>query len=169
MADLMARRTNNIRQAPKPLKFYQRLVLNQWMLTLFGVNRFEELSEDLKGPHLEGLDENNVSKFHHALKLRLFESEELPHDLLLAYDQNIVRHWKHITDRRNATEKRTLWPKYFQYLTLLFAEIYLDRYFRDGEKLLKDLNAHVEAFNADKPSGDQVDAFVAEDLKKLAF
>lgn len=153
----------------KPLKFYQRLVLNQWMLTLFGVNRFEELAEDLKGPHLEGLDENNVSKFHHALKLRLFESTELPHDLLLAYDQNIVRHWKQIVTRRNAREKRTLWAKYFQYLTLLFAEIYLDRYFRDAEKLLKDLNAHVEAFNTDRPSVDQVKPFVADDLKKLAF
>lgn len=33
----------------------------------------------------------------------------------------------------------------------------------------KDLNAHVEAFNADKPKTDQVDAFAAADLKKLAF
>jgi len=169
----MARATGSRRRASapavKPLKFYQRLVLNQWLLRRFGVNRFEELAEDLKGPHLEGLDENNVSKFHHALKLRLFESAELPHDLLLAYDQNIVRHWKQITKRRNATESRTLWPKYFQYLSLLLTEVYLDRYFRDADKLLKDLNAHVEAFNADKPKGDQVDSYVSDDLKKLAF
>ena len=106
--------------AAKPLKFHQRLVLNQWMLGLFGVTRFEELAKDLKGAHLEGLDENNVSYLHQALRLRLFERKELPHDLLLAYDQNIVRHWRQITERRNAEEKRLLKFKYFQYLTLLF-------------------------------------------------
>jgi hypothetical protein len=155
--------------ASKPLKFYQRLVLNQWMLSLFGVARFEDLAGDLKGAHLEGLDENNVSNFHQALRLRLFERKELPHDLLLAYDQNIVRHWRQITERRNAQEKRLLKLKYFQYLTLLFTEIYLDRWFRDPDKLLADLNARVEAFNEDKPQGDRVDPYVAEDLRKLAF
>jgi hypothetical protein len=139
------------------------------MLGLFGVNRFEELAGDLKGAHLEGLDENNVSNFHQALRLRLFERKELPHDLLLAYDQNIVRHWRQITERRNAQEKRLLKLKYFQYLTLLFTEIYLDRWFRDPDKLLADLNAHVGAFNEDKPQGDRVDAYAPEDLRKLAF
>jgi len=37
--------------------------------------------------------------------------------------------------------------KYFQWLTLLFAEIYLDRYFKDPEGLLDDLNGYVERFN----------------------
>jgi hypothetical protein len=155
--------------AAKPLKFHQRLVLNQWMLGLFGVTRFEELAKDLKGAHLEGLDENNVSYLHQALRLRLFERKELPHDLLLAYDQNIVRHWRQITERRNAEEKRLLKFKYFQYLTLLFAEIYLDRWFRDPDKLLSDLNAHVAAFNEDKSQGDRVGEYASEDLRKLAF
>ena len=76
-----------IRKPNPPLKFHRKLVLHQWMLGLFGVARFEELAGDLKGAHLEGLDENNVSNFHQALRLRLFERKELPHDLLLAYDQ----------------------------------------------------------------------------------
>jgi hypothetical protein len=154
---------------PKSLKFHQRLVLNQWMLGLFGVARFEELAADLKSDHLEGLDENNVSNFHHALRLRLFERTELPHEFLLACDQNIVRHWKQITERRNAQEKRLLRLKYFQYLTLLFTEIYLDRWFCDTNKLLADLNAHVVLFNEDKPQGDRVIAYALEDLQKLAF
>jgi len=139
------------------------------MLGLFGVSRFEELAADLKGAYLEGLDENNVSNFHQALRLRLFERKELPRDLLLAYDQNIVRHWRQITDRRNAEEKRLLKFKYFQYLTLLFSEIYLDRWFRDPDQLLADLNAHVEAFNEDKPQGDRLSEYAPEDLRKLAF
>jgi hypothetical protein len=38
-----------------------------------------------------------------------------------------------------------------------------------SDALLSSLNAHVEAFNADKPKGDQVDLYLADDLKKLAF
>jgi hypothetical protein len=52
---MAARRTNKTRLTSKPLKFYQRLVLNQWMLTLFGVNYLEELSEDLKGRRVVGV------------------------------------------------------------------------------------------------------------------
>jgi hypothetical protein len=82
------------------LRFEQRLVLHQWLLGLFGVSSFDRLVAKLKAPELEGFDENNVTRFHHQLRL-LFDRPELPHDLLLAYDQNIVRHWKRITERRN--------------------------------------------------------------------
>jgi hypothetical protein len=114
--------------------------------------------------------------------LRLvYHNEELPNDLLLAYDENIVRHWKRITERRNRGG-HVLHMKYFQYLALLFTEIYLDRYFRGPEKLLADLNAHVEAFNAGQvhvpgagvpggpiPEASRVDAFTRDDLNKVAF
>src|SRR5688572_23087346 len=107
----------------------KRLVLNQWMLGLFNVVRFEQLKGLLGGDNLEGVDSENVSKFHHVLKQSLLRlTGGLTPDLLLAYDQNIVRHWKAITDRRNRIEKRVLWPKYFQYLALLFTEIYLDHF-----------------------------------------
>ncbi len=57
---------------------------------------------------------------------------------------------------------------------MLFSEIYLDRYFRDPEALLKELNAQVAACNADKPEADRIAAFdeAAEawpQLNKLAF
>ena len=38
----------------------------------------------------EGLDENNVHHFHHALTAQLFNLTQLPTELLLEYDQNIV-------------------------------------------------------------------------------
>ena len=70
-------------------------------------------------------------------------------------------------------EEPIVW-KYFQYLTLLFSEIYLDRYFRDPKALLVELNAQVAAYNADKPEVDRIAAFdeTAEawpQLNKLAF
>ena len=84
-------------------------------------------------PELEGFDADNVSRFCNALRARIFDRAALPGDLLLAYDQNIVRHWRQITERRNRVEGRVLYPKYFQYLALLCTEIYLDRYFRDRD------------------------------------
>jgi hypothetical protein len=151
------------------------------MLGLFGVRTFEKLAENLKAPEYEGFDENNVSRFHHNLRL-LIERPGLPHDLLLAYDQNIVRHWRRIAERRNHGGPY-LYPKYFQYLALLFTEIYLDRYFRDPERLLADLNQQVAVFNeggslfgpaAGAPAGpvpaaSRVEPFTTQDLNKLAF
>jgi len=152
----------------KPLRFDEKLVLNQWMLRLFEVESFNKLAEWLKDPELEGFDEDNVSRHCRVLQSRLFDRLELPSHVLLGYDQNIVRHWKKITEIRNLSG-HTLYPKYFQYLSLLFAEIYLDRYFRDKNGLLASLNAHVELFNADKQDRDKVPPYRPEDLNKLAF
>lgn len=144
-------------------------MLNQWMLSLFEVSSFDQLAEGMKTPDLEGFDEDNISRFYHFLRARLFDRAELPFEVLLNYDQNIVRHWKAITERRNKNDGRTHHPKYFQYLSLLFTEIYLDRYLRDHQKLLADLNAQVDIFNADKPERDRVNRYELEDLNKLAF
>ncbi len=151
-------------QAPA-LRFDQRLVLNQWILGLFEADSFIPLTEGLHDTALEGVDENNVSRFHHVIAARLFERKQLSRDILLAYDQNIVRHTQAISARRSEPLR---W-KYFQYLGLLFTEIYLDRYFRDAEQLLSDLNDQVAAFNADKGERDQIKPYTADDLRKLAF
>lgn len=117
-----------------PLRFDEKLILNQWMLSLFEATNLEKLADPLKAPGLESLDENNVSNFLHQLKL-LWDYEAFPGDTLLAYDQNIVKH----TQRLNARRKEPIRWKYFQYLSLLFTEIYLDRHFRDPERLLAEL------------------------------
>jgi hypothetical protein len=150
------------------LKFDERLVLLQWMLGLFEVGSFDQLAEILKDPQLEGFDEDNVSRFHRELAHRRFEREQLPPDVLLGYDQNIVRHWRAITDRRGQAGQ-PLYPKYFQYLALLFTEIYLDRYFDDADALLRSLNRQVERFNDTAPRADQLSPFRPEELRKLAF
>ena len=154
--------------------FAYKLVLNQWLLSLFNVNRFEELAEHLRNEALEGLDENNIHHFHHALTVELFNLTQLPTELLLEYDQNIVKHTQRLNERRTTRGKDPVVWKYFQYLTLLFSEIYLDRYFRDPEALLVELNEQVDAYNAEKPEADRVTAFdeSAEawpQLNKLAF
>ena len=158
------------RRAPavRPLKFDQKLILAQWMFDLFEVHDFSVLAEWLRDPELEGFDENNVSHYYHVLTARLIQRQALPADVLLTYDQNIVRHWKRITEKRNR-QGNHLYPKYFQYLTLLLTEIYLDRYFGNPEKLLADLNAKVEAFNADQEEVNQVSPYRLEELNKVAY
>jgi hypothetical protein len=168
MAPRTARRSReNGRSSERPLRFEQRLVLHQWLLGLFGVSSFERLAANLRAPELEGFDENNVSRFYHQLRL-LFEQPELPHDILLAYDQNIVRHWRQITEKRNHAGP-FLYPKYFQYLALLFTEIYLDRYFRDPDGLLAQLNERVTAFNQTAPEASRIEPYSKQDLNKVAF
>lgn len=163
-----ARRVRNARTQTAPLRFDQRLVLNRWMLSLFEADNFEQLAKIFEAPDAEGFDADNVSLFHQRLATRRFERKELSAQQLLEYDQSITRHWLAITERRNLAGHR-LYPKYFQYLSLLFTEIYLDRYFRDPARLLADLNAHVREFNAEQPPASQLEAYEAGELNKLAF
>jgi hypothetical protein len=154
--------------------FPYKLILNQWLLSLFNVEKLESLAEHLKNEALEGMDENNVHRFHHALTAQLFNLTELPTELLLEYDQNIVRHTLRLNERRMTRGEEPIVWKYFQYLSLLFGEIYLDHYFRDPADLVKRLNQQVDAYNADKPEADHVgkldeSAEAWPQLNKLAF
>ena len=156
------------------LPFTYKLVLNQWLLSLFNVKRFEEVAEPLRNEALEGLDENNVHRFHHALTAQHFNLTQLPAELLLEYDQNIVTHTLRLNERRITRGEEPIVWKYFQYLALLFTEIYLDRYFRDPKALLLALNEQIGAYNGDKPEGAQLkpldaDAEAWQQLNKLAF
>lgn len=152
-------------------KLTYSLVLNRYLLSLFGCKSMDAISEHLKDPALEGWDENNVSYFHHNLISRLFhfkagETSYLDRETLLKYDANIYRYTRHISEGRDAQIK---W-KYFQYLSLLFTEIYLDRYFSDRAGLLADLNVYLtEVFNADEKTYHGIEAFTEKDLNKIAF
>ena len=84
----------------KAFKFDQRLVLANWLLDLIGVATFEDLAKNMRDPAFEGFGEDGISKYHQNMRL-LFDRPELPNDVLLAYDENIVRHWKRITEKRS--------------------------------------------------------------------
>ena len=166
----MARRRKTRPQVP----FAQKLVLNQWVLSLFNVSRFEQLAEHLREEELEGLDENNIHRFYHALTTHHFELPLLPPELLLDYDQNIVKHTQRLNERRIRHGKEPVVWKYFQYFALVFTEIYLDRYFRDPKVLLAELNTQVDAYNTDKLEADRIEPFddaseAWPQLNKLSF
>lgn len=161
----MARRR---RQAPVRLKFDQKLVLFKWMLDLFEVPDFQDLAKELKAPELEGFDEENFTLYLNVLQSRLFDREKISNDMLAYYDNNISSYWRKISKKRNV-DGYPLNPKYFQYLSLLLTEIYLDRYFTNKEQLFSDLNAYVDQFNQNTTQHNQVDRYQQQDLNKIAF
>lgn len=160
------KKTAKKRAKKQALKFNKRLVLNQYLLSLLGVKSFEDLAIYVNKMENEGLTEDRVSRFHHAVVQALpISGAELTADALLAYDDNIVSHTLAIQGKRPAP---ITW-KYFQYLGLLFTEIYLDRYMNQRENLLEALNAYRIRFNTDKSAADQIEPYVEDDLSKIAF
>lgn len=164
------------RNSRPSLPFDQKLVLHHWILSLFGVERFDQLADTLRDETLQGMDENHIHRFHHELCLRLpaVQRPELPDSLLLEYDQAIASVTLRLNQRRITRGEPAIVWKYYQYLALLFTEIYLDRYFRDADALARALNAYIKAYNEDFDTGDRVDALDEADdawsqLNKLAF
>ncbi|MDY0222790.1 MAG: DEAD/DEAH box helicase family protein [Desulfobacterium sp.] len=164
-------------QGPKQHKFRDKLLLNQWLISLFGIDPLQEdakerpfhkLAEPIRDSRLEGLDKDNLHNFYHALvNSNLFWGDltELSKAQLLAYEENIVHH----TQAINAKRHRPVVWKYYQWLSLLFVEIYLDRYFSDRESLLKALNEYVDRFNSRWPEYSDMDYFNEDELNKLSL
>lgn len=155
----------NSQQGNEPqLKFYQKLLLNRYLLKQFGVSRFQDLAADLKKPALEEIDNEGVTGFFKQMVLNLGPRLKLPQEKLAEYDLNIVSHLRRINERRD----EPLSLKYFQYLSLLFVEYYLDHYFNHRQALLDDLNGFVADFNAQYPN-DAVEPYKDSDLNKIAI
>ena len=160
----MAKQRKNSTRTTAPAKLKDALVLNKFLLKLFGATSFDAFSKDLKDSTLEGYDENNISHFYHELITRMYASSALKKEQLLEYDQNIYSFTKTISEKQH---KPITW-KYFQYLSLLFTEIYLDKYFSLQSPLLDSLNAFVDEIN-NCGSGFTSSKFQLSDLNKLAF
>jgi len=161
---------------PKPHAFRNKLLLNQWLISCFGIDPlsterkrpFHKLAKPIRDPRMEGMDNDNLHHFYHALKesdLLLNEAHSISPEKLLMYEENIVRHTQVI----NAKRKRPVIWKYYQWLSLLFVELYLDHYFTDKERLLQELNNFVSRFNVRWPEHTDVNNFVEEDLNKLSL
>ena len=165
----------------KPHSFRNKLLLNQWLMSLFGIDPladntlrgekvrpFHLLTDPIKDTRQEGLDHDNLHHFYHALvSSNLFWNDlcALSKEQLLVYEENIGRHTQTINEKRH---RPVVW-KYYQWLTLLFVEIYLDRFFGDREGLLNSLNAFVDRFNQHWVDYANVPLYGEDDLNKLCM
>ncbi len=156
------------RAGGKKRSFHQELVLNRWMLGFFKGGSMGALKMRLGDDRHEGIDEDGQTKFFHELTRNLFEVDRVSEADLRRYDLNIVAHWQTITAQRNKLEGHELQMKYFQHLSLLFTEIYLDWYFNKRQALLDGLNAELQLYSAE-PGAEPFRPFEADDLNKVAF
>jgi len=157
-------RSSSRRAAPS-LKFFERLVLFKYFLAQFGHTKFKNFSEEMKRVDNEGFDEKNNTYYYHFISEHYCGDEKLDRDTILRYDENIVRYTKKISEKRGELIK---W-KYYQYLSLLFTEMYLDQYFADKDTFLHKLNLFAGQFNDDIPEVDRVGCFEAAALNKVAL
>lgn len=159
------------RRAKMKLPLARKLVLNRWVLGEFGIESFADLSKSLGTEPREGLDESNVHWFHHELCRIPHELRpRLPNDLLLAHDQSIVSVTRRLNESRLRRGKRRIRWKYFQYLSLLFSEIYLERYFTDPEGLRAPLNNVIRSYNSALAAGHVSkgrETYVGEMLRRI--
>ena len=99
---------------------------------------------------------------------------ELSDEVLLDDDQAIVSATQRLNERRITRGESPIVWKYFQYLALLFTEIYLDRYFRDPRALLLAINQRIAMLNEHRDEPDRI-AMLDEtadawpQLNKIAF
>jgi hypothetical protein len=128
------------------VSFPHRLVLNRFFLKLLGsdvynldLDPFRDATKSFIEESLELHEEDGTSRYYQEL-IRIIPSDSIfSPEMLLDFDENIKRHTNEINEKRSS---KIRW-KYFQYLSLLFTEIYLDWYFRDADDLLNELNNHL--------------------------
>ena len=146
--------------------FHDKIVLNKYLLSLFGIDAIGskivsknglEVFKELKLSSTEGYTEEGNTKVLEQLKAHLYLTEDLTESMLQQYDENIVRYTHEISEGR---DELIVW-KYFQYLSLLFTEIYLDKFFSNKKQLQHDLNQFVKKFNA-----KEVEEHIGRKLKK---
>ena len=123
------------------------LVLNKYMLSLLGVDDFKDLQDVFKNAPL-GVDLNSGKTHFRELLENAFQRIKLSHDDLDRYDDNIQSYLKRINVQRET--KITL--KYFQYLSILFTEIYLDMLKNNKAQFLNDLNEFLKKYKENKKS-----------------
>lgn len=150
------------KQSLDQISFSKRLVLANYFLNLFGVKSISSFGEVFNDEFYEGFDNNgNTNYYSHILKLAHGKKDfKLNLDKLKLYDDNIVEYVNKIGMKRGG-----LTLKYFQYISVLFTEIYLDKYFNNKVEFLEELND----FLLKEEMNKYVSLFDEKDLKKLAF
>ena len=158
----------------KPIEmFHHSLALSRWALRIFRGQSVETLGKSLNRREYEGVnEESGHTRFYDLLISNLlFDPDYLSSESLAAYDLRIVGYWARITKdsaRRDATGN-PIRMKYYQYLTLLVTEVYLDCYFNRRTQLLAELNEEIAVVNHALPAKARLHPSVAENLSKVAF
>lgn len=147
--------------------FNEHLVLFEYFLQQFGKSTLKTLAGKLNDADYEGYDENQHTHFYnYLLRLCIVNKDEvkISKDKLSIYDENICRYVKQIGQNRGG-----IVLKYFQYISLLFSEMYLDRYFTEQDSFIADLNSFLEENRTATLVQIDFKPYTVENMRKLAF
>ncbi len=145
-------------------KLDNHLTLHAWLNSHFGYKSTLDLLNDVKDAE-EGFNVSGHSAVCEFLMYRAAPNSVIE-QALPTYDANIKRHLSVINDTRS----QPIVLRYFQYLALLYTEIFLDWRFNRPREFLRQLNDFVQKRNDAKAPGDAMDTnFTDSDLEKLAF
>ncbi|OQA67638.1 MAG: Type III restriction enzyme, res subunit [Candidatus Diapherotrites archaeon ADurb.Bin253] len=142
------------------MKLDKYLVLSKYFISLLGYEDFYQLRGKMKDDTV-GFENNGRSYFVDTLIGN--ENLKIPYNELLKYDEAI----KEYSDRLNRNRGQFISLKYFQYLAVLFCEIFLDRYFNKKEQFLREINQFLEKYS--QLENIRLSPFSDKDIKKIAY
>ncbi|MEM2966760.1 MAG: DEAD/DEAH box helicase family protein [Candidatus Nitrosocaldaceae archaeon] len=142
------------------VKLSEHLLLAQFIakklgITLSDIKEFRDVQE--------GFDNEGRSYMFHALLSRRREIT-YPEEKLRDYDENIKRYFERW--KRNRMHNISL--KYFQYLALLFTEVFFDNYFANPTRFLNEINSWIEEESTKLGSRITYDDIFG-DIRKIAY
>ena len=138
------------------------LVLFRFMLGEIGIKEIKTLSKTLNSTEYEGLNEEGNTIFSDYIAA--IPTLKITKDKLREYDSRICSYTKQIGEKRGSIR----W-KYFQWVSLLFTEIYLDRYFADKEAFCAELNVWTQTQRDHSLGAMWLSDYTPEQLNKLAY
>lgn len=145
--------------------FDDQLVLFRYFLHELKLDSLGALGEKLNSAEYEGFNSSGNTYFYTYIdRICKMKGSTVPLEKLRLYDENICRYTRQIGEKRGGLQ----W-KYFQYIALLFTEMYLDRYFSDAEAFCNDLNAWLQQVKSRSRGLIDFQPYTPDKLNKLAF
>ena len=147
------------------VSFETYLVLFRYFLGEIGTTELKSLGNKLNSVEYEGLDENGNTHFYHYIaQIAKMKHCSITTDKLREYDERICRYTKEIGEKRGGISL-----KYFQYISLLFTEMYLDNYFADRSAFCKSLNEFIDSENSRTLGALTMEPYTINSMNKLAY
>ena len=153
------------KKSAKQVSFDDQLVLFRYFLHELKIDSLGTLSEKLNNTEFEGTNESGNTYFcDYITRICKMRGAAISAEKLRLYDENICHHTHQISEKRGVFH----W-KYFQYVALLFTEMYLDRYFSNAAGFCDDLNAWLKEKRNESLGLIDFEPYTPEKLNKLAF
>ena len=153
------------RKTAPQASFDDQLVLFRYFLHELRIDSLSGLSEKLNSTEYEGFNESGNTYFcDYIACISKMKGAAVTPEKLRLYDENICRHTRQVGEKRGGLR----W-KYFQYVALLFTEMYLDRYFSNAEAFCADLNVWLDDKRTESLGLIDFQPYTVDKLNKLAF